>query len=278
MAVHQFVPTLNPHDATGTHTLRLREALRRAGWRSEIFAEAIHDDLAGAGLQALDVPGARRQPATWPSTSSRRRPRWPATCWSTGCRSSSTSTTSRAPSSSPAGSTGSVERAARAGGGAGPARARWRCSGWPTARSARRQLRRAGCRRTVVVPVLTDYGRPTAEPDRRVAAELWPGAAEGGADLLFVGRVVPSKAQHDLVKALWAYRRLYDPRARLHLVGGTSSYAYSKALLELRAGPRARRRGPHGRRGFRRLAWPPTSAPPTCTCRSPRTRASGCPW
>ena len=39
----------------------------------------------------------------------------------------------------------------------------------------------------------------------------WPGArAEGGADILFVGRVVPSKAQHELVKALWAYRRLYD--------------------------------------------------------------------
>ena len=46
MAVHQFVPTLNPHDATGSHTLLLREILRKAGWRSEIFAEAIHDDLA----------------------------------------------------------------------------------------------------------------------------------------------------------------------------------------------------------------------------------------
>ena len=41
----------------------------------------------------------------------------------------------------------------------------------------------------------------------------------GGADWLFVGRVVPSKGQHQLVKALWAYRRLYDPEARLHLVG-----------------------------------------------------------
>ena len=30
---------------------------------------------------------------------------------------------------------------------------------------------------------------------------------------------MPSKAQHDLVKALWAYRRLYDPAARLQLVG-----------------------------------------------------------
>jgi glycosyltransferase involved in cell wall biosynthesis len=32
------------------------------------------------------------------------------------------------------------------------------------------------------------------------------------------------------VAALWAYRRLYDPAARLHLVGGSSSFAYLKAL------------------------------------------------
>ena len=41
---------------------------------------------------------------------------------------------------------------------------------------------------------------------------------------------MPSKAQHDLVKALWAYRRLYDPTARLHLVGSTPSNRYLAAL------------------------------------------------
>jgi glycosyltransferase involved in cell wall biosynthesis len=63
-----------------------------------------------------------------------------------------------------------------------------------------------------------------------VSAELAAAKAGGGADLLFVGRIVPSKGQHELVKALWAYRRLYDPAARLHLVGGSSSFAYLKAL------------------------------------------------
>jgi len=63
-----------------------------------------------------------------------------------------------------------------------------------------------------------------------VAAELASLKEGGGADILFVGRIVPSKQQHELVKALWAYRRLYDPSARLHLVGGTSSFAYLKAL------------------------------------------------
>jgi glycosyltransferase involved in cell wall biosynthesis len=81
-----------------------------------------------------------------------------------------------------------------------------------------------------VIPVLVDYRRVGAPPDRRVAAELAAAKARGGADLLFVGRIVPSKGQHQLVAALWAYRRLYDPAARLHLVGGSSSFAYLKAL------------------------------------------------
>ena len=56
VAVHQFIATLNPHDATGTHTLKLRDALRQAGWRSEIFAEAIHDDLAAQAYKHWMYP------------------------------------------------------------------------------------------------------------------------------------------------------------------------------------------------------------------------------
>jgi hypothetical protein len=56
VAVHQFLPALNPHDATGTHTLRTRQVLRQAGWRSEIFAEAIHDDLAAEAHKHWTYP------------------------------------------------------------------------------------------------------------------------------------------------------------------------------------------------------------------------------
>jgi glycosyltransferase involved in cell wall biosynthesis len=102
--------------------------------------------------------------------------------------------------------------------------------GMADSRFNERDLRRAGFLRTCVVPVLVDYERVRALPDRRVAAALAAAKEGGGADILFVGRVVPSKGQHELVKALWAYRRLYDPLARLHLVGGSSSFAYLKAL------------------------------------------------
>jgi glycosyltransferase involved in cell wall biosynthesis len=49
---------------------------------------------------------------------------------------------------------------------------------------------------------------------------------------LFVGRLAPNKAQHDLLKALSVYRRVFDPEARLRLVGGSSSHAYATALVD----------------------------------------------
>lgn len=44
--------------------------------------------------------------------------------------------------------------------------------------------------------------------------------------ILFVGRVVPNKCQHDLISLTQYYRTLIDPKVRLLLVG---SYAYSGA-------------------------------------------------
>ena len=50
---------------------------------------------------------------------------------------------------------------------------------------------------------------------------------------MFVGRMAPNKAQHDVVKAFALYRRVFDSRARLWLVGGSSSDAYVRACREL---------------------------------------------
>ena len=68
-AVHQFVPALLPRDATGDHTLALRQTLRDAGFESDIYVEAAHDDLWRPGhlLRALSRSGPG--PATSCSTS-----------------------------------------------------------------------------------------------------------------------------------------------------------------------------------------------------------------
>ena len=230
VAVHQFVPALSPHDATGTHTLRTRDALRAAGWRSDIFAEAIHDDLTGEAFKYWTYPehAAEGDVALYQFTTSsvvarylleRELPLIVDFHNFTG------------PELFAGWEPHSVVRAARAGEELEQLAPR-AILGVADSGFNEETLQRAGCRRTVVVPVLADYRRVTAEPDPRVLDELEELAAGGGTEILFVGRIVPSKAQHELVKTLWTYRRLYDPQARLHLLGGTSSYDYNKSLQE----------------------------------------------
>jgi len=228
VAVHQFIATLNPHDATGTHTLKLRDALRRAGWRSEIFAEAIHDDLATQAYKHWMYPehAAEGDVAIYQFTTSSAVAGYLA---EHGLPLILDFHDFTGPEHFAGWEPESVRRAARAAEELALL-APQALLGLAKSPFSEHELRRAGCRRTAVVPVLADYGRVTSSPDPRVAAELDQLAAGGGADILFVGRIVPSKAQHELVKALWAFRRLYDPLARLHLVGGTSSYEYNKAL------------------------------------------------
>ena len=48
--------------------------------------------------------------------------------------------------------------------------------------------------------------------------------------MLYVGKISPHKAPHDLVKMLDVLRRLYDPAARLHLVGSPLGETYEPAL------------------------------------------------
>ena len=230
VAVHQFIAALNPHDATGTHTLKLRDALRGAGWRSEIFAEAIHDDLAGQAYKHWMYPehATEGDVAVYQFTSSSAVAGYLV---EHGVPLILDFHNFTRPESFAGWEPASVRRAAAAADELASLAPR-ALLGLAKSPFSEHELRRAGCRRTVVVPVLADYGRVTSAPDARVAAELARARAEGGADLLFVGRIVPSKAQHELVKAVWAYRRLYDPRARLHLVGGTSSFAYTKALQD----------------------------------------------
>ena len=88
------------------------------------------------------------------------------------------------------------------------------------------ELRDAGYRRTVVAPILFDFGQfdrdvdPSHLDDDRT---VW----------LFVGRIAPNKCHQDLIKAFAVYRRVYDATAVLRIVGGSASDRYVGALKEL---------------------------------------------
>lgn len=94
----------------------------------------------------------------------------------------------------------------------------------------RDELLDAGYARVEVCPLLVDLD---GFGDRAAPALLGrpgPESALEGTSWLFVGRLAPNKCQHDLVAAFALYRRLYDPAARLTLIGSTSSALYQRAL------------------------------------------------
>ncbi len=91
-----------------------------------------------------------------------------------------------------------------------------------------------GYRQTLVCPLLVDLEEYHRPPDK---AHAGPAAQAPetvpGAQWLFVGRVAPNKCQHDVVGAFAVYRRVFDPAARLTLVGGGTSVQYLRALERL---------------------------------------------
>ena len=54
--IHHFVPVLHRGDAVGRHTLRLREATRARGFRSEIFVDTVDDATVAETLPVLSYP------------------------------------------------------------------------------------------------------------------------------------------------------------------------------------------------------------------------------
>lgn len=230
-ALHQFVPTFEP-GAVGGHMLELQRLAREVlGAEAELFAEFVHP--ASEGLARRHTDYGRRVPArpgdvlvyhmaigSVVADFVRDRPerlvvdhhnitppemygRWePAAAY--GC------------------SWGRAQLPQLAG------RATLGVADSPFNED---ELRRAGYPATATAPILLDpaiFSGTEGDADGEILSRL--AQTKTGADWLFVGRVSPNKCQHDVVKAFAAYRRVYDPGARLHLVGGSSSPAYWSAL------------------------------------------------
>jgi glycosyltransferase involved in cell wall biosynthesis len=93
------------------------------------------------------------------------------------------------------------------------------------------ELLALGYEGTAVVPLLIDMHSKSDEPDAALLDRLaGRKEREGGADLLYVGKISPHKAPHDLVKMLDVLRRTDDPAARLHLIGSPLGETYEPAL------------------------------------------------
>lgn len=230
-AVHQFLPSFAGRDAIGAHVLHLRSLLRGAGFDSEIYAAEIKKEMRD---EARPYGEYRR--------SSRRRGNsdWLLYHASTGSpmaeflRSSGNPlivyfhniTEARFFDRWMPEAAGCVRDARIELRRLGPRAA----LGIANSKFSEAELVEAGFARTTVVPVMVDFADYEAAPHARTLARLEKAAAEGSAQWLFVGRIAPNKCQHDVVSAFALYRHLFDPQARLTLVGGRTSDAYWRAL------------------------------------------------
>jgi len=231
--VDQVIPTLASRDAIGRHTLELRELLRGMGLGSDIYYANASSDVLGEGLhidRLGDADGAGRvllyqlsigSPA---AVAFARRPEPKLVDYH-----NITPVELLEPWEP------SVAEELRLG------RAQMRqlapLTVFAMADSAynEAELKTVGYRATAVAPLLFDTGELGGKPDLSRLHRLEADRKRGGHDLLFVGKVAPHKAQHDLIKTLALYRRFYDPAARLRMVGGPVGEAYSWALERLAA-------------------------------------------
>ena len=231
-AIHQFLPDLSPGDAVSGHTLAIQHELRAMGLESEVYSHTAHASLAGrakpyrsyapsgggaggGGVRLLYHLAIGSVVADFVA----QRPERLLVDYH-----------NLTPGEFFAGWDPSVVYGQSWGRQQLAALADRTELGLADSGFNRGELVDAGYRATTVVPILLDTGSFDRDVDHAALERLQGAKARGGADWLFVGRVVPNKAQHDVVKAFAAYRRVFDPEARLHLVGGTSVPAYAAAL------------------------------------------------
>ncbi len=228
MRVDQVIPSLASRDAIGVHTVHLRDGLRQAGIDSDIFYGSFTPDVQHEGRSVTELGRAGR--ARWLLyQSSIGSPVFDIFAARPEAKLVNYHNITPAallrdwePNVGYEVALGRTQLARLA-----PQ------SRFAVADSAfnESELRALGYADTAVVPLLIDMHRKSDDPDPVAAARLaQQKAAAGGADLVFVGKVSPHKAPHDLVKMLSVLRRLYDPAARLHLVGSPLGATYEPAL------------------------------------------------
>jgi L-malate glycosyltransferase len=226
--VDQVIPSLAGRDAIGVHTLNLRDGLRAAGIDSEVFYGSHTPDMEHEGRPVIELGRAGRDrwllyqasigSPVYDILAARSEPKlvnyhnitpaellrdWePAVAYEVAL--GRTQLARLAPQSRFAVADSAFNES---------------------------ELHALGYHGTAVVPLLIDMHSKSDEPDPELAASLARRKErDGGADLLYVGKISPHKAPHDLVKMLDVLRRVYDPAARLHMVGSPLGETYEPAL------------------------------------------------
>lgn len=217
-AIHQLLPTLSPRDAVGNNTLVLRDLLLELGFESNIYSSHIHHELSAVALpmdeladddswliyhhsiggsagDTYEARAGRRILVYHNITPLELVERWaPEVAAEIMLGRDQT------------GRYASLTHVAVA-----------------DSDYNRHELDALGYKRTITIPVMFEAGR--------LPSKIRTNTSARGARLLFVGRLAPNKAQHELVAMLALLRSTTDPEATLTLVGSRTFASYSEALV-----------------------------------------------
>jgi glycosyltransferase involved in cell wall biosynthesis len=91
----------------------------------------------------------------------------------------------------------------------------------------RQELEALGFPETAVLPVVPGFDHLEVMPNPFVARDF----DDDRTNVLFVGRVIPSKKIEDLIRFFHAYQSAFNPRARLVIVGAHSGFERYLAML-----------------------------------------------
>ena len=231
LIIDQCLPDFALYDAIGAHVLEVRRVLREAGYDSEIWADRIDERLSGQARPYRDYPQQRRGAVIYQMSTDSVIASWVEQKASAGFRIASNYHNITPPEYfrrwEP-----SIGRKLE---GAREQLVRLAPStelGLAVSHFNESELQAAGYRRTVVTPLLVDLAALNEPADGRVLERL---KENSGTRWLFVGRIAPNKCQHDVVAAFAIYRRLFDPKSTLTLIGSPSSYRYLRAVQRLAA-------------------------------------------
>ena len=233
MRIDQCLPDFAHHDAIGNHVLQVQRLLRAEGIESDIWADVIHRPVAAHARPYRERPRDLAGDVLMyhASTFSDMAP------WLLGRAEAGQRLWSNYHNITPAKYFARWEPAVAEG--QGRARAELAALAPVTdlalAVSAynEQELVEAGYTDTATAPLLVDLEEYHRPPDPAALARLARQRDAGGTRWLFVGRLAPNKCAHDVIGAFACYRQLFDPQARLSLVGSPTSGHYLAALGRL---------------------------------------------
>ena len=91
----------------------------------------------------------------------------------------------------------------------------------------RQELEALGFPATGVLPVVPGFGHLSGPANYMQAGQY----NDGWVNVLFVGRVIPNKKFEDVIRSFQAYKKWFNPRSRLLLVGAHSGFERYLTLL-----------------------------------------------